>query len=307
MVSAVPPEFDREFTDHRDRRQVPATPGQAVAGVAVGGALLSPQKMLLLQRAMGNRSVAGYLADGQQPGARPASGALIRDRRGPAAGHSAAGAPLGIQRLVVNVGEDSLRDELAKPVGWIIASDIDQALQKGGEDQDIEELDDLNDQSTAVDADEDIYLVGHGSPWMVGARLPEEVADALMHVIPNAYAGIVRSLSCSTGVVDAARRSAVSSLQQALGHQGPPVTGVSGVALSHPAYESGSRGVTDEKFDKYVDPQIEKTIGSVNEDWIRWVNKNKGIPDIKKAALMATKVFSHELLRAPAAEDPGGT
>ena len=48
-----------------------------------------------------------------------------------------------LQRLIVNVGDDPLRVELKKDNGWIIASDIDAALQRGGEDQDIVELSEL--------------------------------------------------------------------------------------------------------------------------------------------------------------------
>ena len=92
-----------------------------------------------------------------------------------------------------------------------------------------------------VDGLDEVFGPHTPTTWHAWPGLPDEVAAALVHVIRNAYAGIVRSLSCSTSVVGAGRRSAVSSLQRAQGHQGPPGDLVSGVALNHPAYESGRR------------------------------------------------------------------
>jgi hypothetical protein len=192
--------------------------------------------------------------------------------------------PRTIQPLIVNVGDDALSTELAKDVGWIVASDIDVALQRGGEDQAIIEL-----GATAghgkIDAGEDIYLVGHGDPGRVGATLPRTVATALKRVIPGGYQGTIRSLSCSTGAPHKGT-TAVAKLHTALNGRGRGVTGASGIALNHSAYESGTRVVKGE-YDRYVGPEIDRTIGSVNDDWKEWVQTN-GVGDLKKAALIAT-------------------
>jgi len=191
-----------------------------------------------------------------------------------------------LQRLIVNVGDDPLRVELKKDNGWIIASDIDAALQRGGEDQDIVELSQLR-RLAVIDDDEDVYLVGHGSPGEVGAKLPLAVGRALLRVLPKGYAGGIYSLSCSTGVVDASGSSAVSELRKALFARGSSVTGVAGIALSHSAYEGTSRAITEEQYDRFVEHAINKTIAGVNEDWRAWAAKN-GMGDLRKASLIAT-------------------
>jgi hypothetical protein len=196
-----------------------------------------------------------------------------------------------VQRLIVNVGDETLKAELAKPTGWIIASDIDVALQKGGEDQDIVELSEL--AGAQFEGEEDIYLVGHGAPGLLGSELPVRVARELNKIVPREYKGSITSLSCSAGVGETgkAKSSGVSRLATNLRNKkksGVSVKGLSGIALNHPAYEGGGRAIKSEAiYEKYVEPEINKEIESVNEDWAAYVKKN-GLADLKKAALMAT-------------------
>jgi hypothetical protein len=199
-----------------------------------------------------------------------------------------------IQRMIINVGEDSLYDELAKPNGWIIASDIDIALQEGGDDQEIWEFNQLEKYRATgrkVSHEEDIYLVGHGSAQLVGVKLPEEVSKQLLRILPKNYRGTIRSLSCSTGQMNEQGKSAVSKLKTNLSKR-TNVTGVSGITLNHSVYEGGSRAITETQYERYVEPAINQTIASVNEDWEAYV-KAHGVSNLKKAALVATSFSMH--------------
>ncbi|MCO6492326.1 MAG: DUF4157 domain-containing protein [Phaeodactylibacter sp.] len=92
-----------------------------------------------------------------------------------------------IQRLVVNVGKSSLKDEFKKPEGWIIASDLCLALRRGGWGQEIFEFNYL--PKVKLGQDENVYLIGHGAAGLIGFELSNDIAPKLNDIIPKNYKG----------------------------------------------------------------------------------------------------------------------
>jgi hypothetical protein len=181
-----------------------------------------------------------------------------------------------IQRLIVNVGEDSIPTELAKPEGWIIASDIEIALREGGVSQNLIELNRLQESSDLLSKDEDIYLVGHGAPGFVGDKLPGDVAHQLNLVLPEGYTGKIRSLSCSTGAVPSSDwKTGVKGMAENLKIRGITVSGAAGIALNHSAFEGGTRVIKPgDSHREAVFGEIARTRAAVDNAWKEYVTKN---------------------------------
>ena len=180
-----------------------------------------------------------------------------------------------VQRLVVNTGHPSFREELKKPKGWIVASDMDLAYQEGGSTQDTLELDEVKKYGKTVGRTENIYLEGHGAPGYLGITLPSEVAKALNSVIPIDYQGRIRSHSCSAGAKPSSSGlSGIEGLARSLSVSGIEIYGASSVALNHALYQDtyGTRSFGPRKEDKdALDTQIDNTIGPVNIAWAKYV------------------------------------
>lgn len=179
-----------------------------------------------------------------------------------------------VQRIVVNTGDVSLSTELAKREGWIIASDIQVALQEGGYGQKICELNALDGK---IDPTENIYLVGHGSEGYLGDKEAEAVAPGLNSIIPDDYQGVIRSLNCSSGVggVSAVEELAELTVQKTI------VRGANGVALNHTAYEGGSRIIPEADWDT-AEPIVEQHIEGVHAKWEKYIKETGIYPSLFK-------------------------
>ena len=170
-----------------------------------------------------------------------------------------------IQRIIINTGEADLVTELRKEEGWIIASDIEVALQQGGFNQGIYELNQLG--GVQIDANENIYLVGHGEEGVLGNERAQDISPAINAILPDDYSGVIRSLNCSSGaggmdsgVVGLARRMVQKTM----------VIGANGIALNHPVYPGGTRVIPEDKWDE-AEPIIDEHIEAVHDEWTRYV------------------------------------
>lgn len=190
-----------------------------------------------------------------------------------------------IQRVIINTGEDSLVTELSKENGWIIASDIQVALESGGWNQKIYELNQLG--GLTINADENIYLVGHGEEGLLGDKEARTISPSLNAIIPDEYNGIIRSLNCSSGaggyasgVVKLARRMVQKTIVQ----------GAKGVAINHPSYQGGGRVIPEDRY-KEAEPIIEANIQGVHDKWTDYVTATGIIPALFKLdAIFATLI-----------------
>ncbi len=191
-----------------------------------------------------------------------------------------------VQRVIINTGRENLTTELSKDTGWIIASDIQVALEQGGEDQQIFELNNVPG-NFKVEPGENIYLVGHGSAGKIGHKLPKDVAPELNRILPDNYTGIVRTLNCSSaagGGESAVARLAGTMVQKTI------VRGANGVAINHPSYPNGTRVIPEDKYDE-AKPLINQHIAAVNIKWVNYVRDTGIIPALFKLdAFFATLI-----------------
>jgi len=185
------------------------------------------------------------------------------------------------QRVVINTGHTDLVTELKGDNGWIIASDIQVALEKGGYSQRIFELAAVP-KDYKVGKGENIYLVGHGRAGLLGSKLPSKIAPQLNHIMPGDYTGQVESLSCSAGVaVSGVRASGVVGLaKQLVGRT--IVIGADGVALNHPAYPNGRRVIPEDKWSGKADKIVDKHIQAVHDEWKAYVDATGIYPSLFK-------------------------
>jgi hypothetical protein len=189
------------------------------------------------------------------------------------------------QRVIVNVGRDDLATELAKKTGWIVASDMQIALQEGGYGQAIFELGAVP-QTFKVDTGENIYLQGHGSQGRLGSKLPQDVAPTLNRILPVDWAGYVRSFNCSSGEGPG---SGIAGLA-ARAVQKMTVFGANGVALNHPAYKGGTRTIPKDKWPQ-AEGEVNKHIAAVNDKWSGYVARTGIVPSLFRLdALYATLI-----------------
>ena len=219
----------------------------------------------------GSQRVGG--SDEERPINTPNLRAGLADRlfMPPIVSRLTANAP--VQRLVVNTGEDSFHDEVSGERGWIVAKDIDVALQHGGVGQKIVEADALG-TADPIGGSENIYLEGHGSPDFLGDKDPEDVADALRPVLPDPYVGTIYSLSCSAGVASEPDSfSGIEMLARELG-LATRMEGAAGVALNHPALPGSHRAIRSGNFDA-ADLIIDKKITGydINRMWSDYIEK----------------------------------
>jgi len=193
-----------------------------------------------------------------------------------------------IQRLIVNANSDPIEGELSQSRGWIMATAIKLALNKGGRDQKLVDLVDLPDD-IHVGWRENIYLIGHGSPGKVGTTEPRDVAAKIEPILPQGFAkwlrgywGEIRSFSCSTGAVpegggQTGVHGLATELATARGTHGIPVSGAAGVAFSHPelgrtgsetrAVRGGEEGYRENVFEAEQQKREEL---HVDDRWATW-------------------------------------
>lgn len=197
--------------------------------------------------------------------------------------------PAVIQRLIINTGDVSLDREFRKPTGWIVASDIYVALLRGGQDQDILELNQVGSR-TVLSKNENIYLQGHGEPGLLGDTNPDTAARVINRFLPENYSGQIVSLSCSAGVGKRGTPSGVSGLAQGLDQKGVNVSGAAGVALNHSAYRDDKRVIPEDRYNRGVEKTIDEGIKAfgVNEAWSKYILTWNG--DIKEAAQRADEI-----------------
>ena len=171
------------------------------------------------------------------------------------------------QRLVINTGSTGLEEEMNSKQGWIVASDLNIALRRGGWFQKVVELREV--ATASVGKTENIYLMGHGGPGLLGDEVPTDVAREIKKILPQDYQGEIRSMSCSAGVGLAGHFGGLSGVEQlakALNVPGVKVIGAAGIALNHPAYENDTRAFTQAESG-VVDAEINRTIKEVNDVW----------------------------------------
>jgi hypothetical protein len=222
----------------------------------------------------------------------------------------------------VNANATPIEDDLSGGRGWIMATAIKLALNKGGRGQKLVDLAELPDD-IHVGWRENIYLIGHGSPGLVGTTDPEIVAKKIEPILPQGFAkwlrgywGEIRSFSCSTGAAPkGGGQTGVHGLATALGKERGtpfiPVSGARGVAYSHPVLEetgSETRAVIggESGYHGNVESAQETKIGEMNVDpqWAGWTLHHpisKGDDTFKEAADEGSRI-SQEFYRQFVAE-----
>lgn len=273
------------FADHRPQsliqRQLAAAASERHPGAVLQRALASP-----------GRAAPLVLADHRPQAVMQRQLAAASQRRvlqrAPAGGHEGKGVTQHevAQRVIINVGSEDLQTELAKDTGWIVASDMQIALQEGGYGQAIFELNAVP-QTFVVGTNENIYLQGHGSQGRLGGQLPRDVAPELNRILPQDWAGYVRSFNCSSGA--GGQHSGIAGLARRA-VQKMTVFGANGVALNHPAYKGGTRTIPENKWAQ-AESEVDLHIAAVNDKWHGYVARTGIVPSLFKLdALYATLI-----------------
>jgi hypothetical protein len=173
-----------------------------------------------------------------------------------------------IQRLIVGAQDTNLETEFKKDKGWIAASTMAVALQRGGQDQDVIEFDELRGYQKAIGVNENIYFVGHGSEKKWGDKDPVDVARETGLKLPVGYKGSITSLSCKSG--QKTRSGGASALDLFTGNlnfaDAIMVYGAAGCTLHHPSIPNGVRTIKPQHLNKVAD-QIRATQDPVFDAW----------------------------------------
>ncbi len=144
--------------------------------------------------------------------------------------HSVAQARPVAQRLIVNAGKDRLMNEAVKPSGWITLKTLQVGLLMDAAGGPVLEMDQLAAHDR-IGAEEDVFIVGHGSAGKVADADPKVLARGLRAVLPPAWEGAVIGLTCNAGLAKAgAADSGGKQLHDALG---APVAAARGSTFTH--------------------------------------------------------------------------
>jgi len=196
-----------------------------------------------------------------------------------------------LQMLVLNIDQNSIEKALAKPDGWIIASDIWAAYNK---EKGYHPIYDWNKipKTFKLKSNENIHLTGHGDPGALGAKSPKAVGGVINGLIealkPEVYKGTIKASNCYAGVGEANREPGIKALQKILNNR-VAVEGPKGMALTHPVY-GGRTLVINRGKETVANKILDETAKGINEEWTTWIQKNPTKGDFTKPAIEATRI-----------------